>query len=151
MNKRIICVMKLTLFCAVFTGLSGCTVPLAMQGISGASPVAFSYIGKGRSESSWLARYDDVIEATVQAGKVLSLELKEEKTGKDRTSLRYADGRGDKLDMLVERRTDTLTWIRFDVGLFGPISMSRLMARQIKFEIAKAGTYLQDWTLKENE
>ena len=124
---------------------------MAVTGISGASPVAFNYLGKGKSESSWFARYDDVVKATLQAGKALSLELKEQKTGENTTSLRYADRLGDKINVRVERRTDALTWIRFDVGLFGPISMSRLMARQIKFEIAKAGAYLRDFTPEEDE
>jgi hypothetical protein len=143
--------MVVILSCLILAGIFGCTVPLAVQGISGASPVAYSYLGKGKSESSWLARYDDVVEATLQAGKTLSLELKERKTGENTTLLLYADRLGDKMNVRVESRTDALTWIRFDVGLFGPISMSRLMARQIKFEVAKAGAYLRDWTAEGEE
>jgi hypothetical protein len=139
-------IITLILICLILAAIFGCTVPLAVTGISGASPVAYNYLGKGKSESSWLARYDDVIKATLQAGETLALELKAQKTEENATSLRYADRLGDKMDVRVERRTDALTWIQFDVGMFGPISMSRLMARQIKFEIAEAGGYLRDWT-----
>ena len=141
----------LIMICLILVAIFGCTVPLAVTGISGASPVAFNYLGKGKSESSWLARYDDVVAATLQAGKTLSLVLEEQETGENTTTLHYADLVGDKMDVRVERRTDTLTWIHLDVGIFGLISMSRLMARQIKFEIAIAGAYLRDWSPEQGE
>ena len=58
----------------VYSSLSGCAAPLAMQGLSSTSPVAFSYIGRGKGDSAWLARYDDVIQATLRAGQALSLQ-----------------------------------------------------------------------------
>ena len=65
----------LTALCLVFAGLWGCTAPIAMQGLSSTSPVAVSYIGRGKGDSSWLARYDDVVQATLRAGQALSLIL----------------------------------------------------------------------------
>ena len=36
-------------------------------------------------DSSWLARYDDVVQATLHAGQVLSLKLEKEVIGEDQT------------------------------------------------------------------
>jgi hypothetical protein len=131
--------------CLFFTGLCGCTVPLAMQGLSSSSPVAFSYIGKGKADSSWLARYDDVVRATLRAGQALSLKLERKDIEKDQTVFHYVDGKGKELDVLIERRTETMTYARFDVGWFGSRAMGRLMARQIVFEMTEAGAFLRDW------
>jgi len=49
------------------------------------------------------------------------------------------------LDVLIEHRTDTMTYARFDVGWFGSKSMGRLMARQIVFEMTEAGVFLRNW------
>jgi len=46
-------------FCLLLTGLCGCAGPLAMQGLSSTTPVAFNSTGRGKGDSSWLARYDD--------------------------------------------------------------------------------------------
>jgi hypothetical protein len=48
------------------------------------------------------------------------------------------------LNVLIERRTETLTYALFDVGLFGSKSLGRLMARQIVFEMAEAGAFLRN-------
>ena len=129
----------------LFVGLSGCAAPLAMQGLSSSSPVAFSYLGRGKGDSFWLARYDDVVRATLRAGQVLSLKLEKKEIKKDQTFLHYIDGKGEELDVLLERRTDTMTYARFDVGWFGSKSMGRLMARQIVFEMTEAGVFLRKW------
>ena len=46
------------------------------------APVAFNNSGGGKGESYWIAQYDDVIAATLRAGKALALELNEEKIEK---------------------------------------------------------------------
>ncbi|CAB1074384.1 hypothetical protein D1AOALGA4SA_2203 [Olavius algarvensis Delta 1 endosymbiont] len=63
------------LFCLFLVGLSGCTAPLVFQGVSSGAPVAFNSTGRGKGESTWLARYDDVVQATMRAGETLSLNL----------------------------------------------------------------------------
>ena len=62
--------------------IAGCASPVAlntMGTVGGNAPVAFGKVGKGKIESFWIAQYEDVIEATLRAGKELSLELKEKK------------------------------------------------------------------------
>ena len=141
----------LTTLGLVFIILCGCMAPLAMQGLSSTSPVAFSRIGQGKGDSFWLARYDDVVQATQRAGQALSLKLEIKDIDHDKTLFHYIDGTGEKLDVLIERRTDSMTYARFDVGWFGSRSMGRLMVRQIVFEITEADAFLDNWQPAESE
>ena len=129
----------------VAAGLGGCAAPLPLQGLSSSSPVAFGYIGRGEADSCWLAHYDDVVLAVQRAGQALSLTLEKKKSGDDQTVFHYIDDYGQQLGLLVERRTATVTYARFDVGWFGSKSMGRMMARQIVFEITEAGAFLRNW------
>jgi hypothetical protein len=52
--------------------------------------------------------------------------------------------------MLIESRTESLTWVRFNVGLFGSTSIGRLMARQTIVEVAEAKDFLRDWHPEED-
>ena len=50
------------------------------------------------------------------------------------------------MEILIERRTETVTWAQFNVGRFGgSVSIGRLMARQIIVEVAEAKYFLRDW------
>ena len=132
-------------FCLLLTGLCGCAAPLALQGLGSATPVAFNATGMGTGDSAWLARYDDVVQATLRAGEVLSLNLEKKEIGEGQTVFRYMDGMGKKMDILIERRTETMTYARFSVGLFGSKSMGQLMVRQIIFEVNAEGKFIRDW------
>ena len=87
----------------------------------------------------------------MRAGKKLSFQLKGKNIGKDRTDFNFVDGRGAKIELLIERRTETLTRARFNVGLFGSESIGRLMARQIIVEVANAKDFLRDWHPTEDD
>jgi hypothetical protein len=134
-----------TLFCLFLTCLFGCAAPLAMQGLSSGVPVAFNSTGRGKGDSAWFARYDDVVQATLDAGQKLSFKLEKKTIGKDQSTLNYIDDKGSKLRILIERRTETVTWVGFNVGLFGSTSIGRLMARQIVIEMVEADKFLRDW------
>jgi hypothetical protein len=126
---------------------SGCMAPVAFQAagaIGGASPVALSLSEKGKLESYWVARYADVVDATIRAGRVLSLELLEKKVEAERTSFRYGYSRGEKAEILVEYRSATMTSVQIDYGVSGSIAFARLMGREIAVELAKAGAFLED-------
>jgi hypothetical protein len=110
------------------------------------TPVAFSHLGGGKGESFWIARYDDVAAAAMRAGEVLSLEVKEKKIEKDRTFLRFSDAKNNIIDLVVDRRTDTMTSILFDVGWFGSVAFGRLLANQIIDELKDSNSFLEDWT-----
>ena len=133
------------LFCLLLTCLCGCTAPLALQGMGSGVPVAFNSTGRGKGDSAWFARYDDVVQATLDAGQKLSFKLEKKTIGMDQSALNYIDDKGSKLEILIERRTEAVTWARFNVGLFGSTSIGRLMARQIVIEMVEADKFLRDW------
>ena len=122
-----------------------------MQGLSSGAPVAFNATGSGKGDSAWFARYDDVVQATLRAGEKLSFKLEKKNRGKDRSTFNFTDDKGTKLEILIVRRTETLTWARFNVGLFGSESIGRLMARQIIVEVAEAKDFLRDWHPTEDD
>ena len=133
------------LFCLLLTYLYGCTAPLALQGLSNAAPVAFNSTGKGKGDSAWFARYDDVVQATLDAGQKLSFKLEKKTIGTDQSSFNYIDEKGSELDIFIERRTETVTLAQFNVGLHGSTSIGRLMVRQIIIEMVEADKFLRDW------
>ena len=143
----------LTLLAPIFfmTSFCGCLSPVAFQAVGGAAggaaPSSSEYRGAGKGESYFIAHYADVIQAVLNSGKILSLELEEKKVDKDRASLRYFGGKANKIDLVIEPCTETMTSIFFDVGWSGSIAFGRLMARQINFELEDAGAFLVDWTL----
>ena len=92
----------------------------------GAAPSSSNYLGRGKGESYFIARYDDVIKAALRAGEVLSLEMKEKKVEAQQASIQYDDGKANKIKLLIERRTDTMTSILFDVGWSGSIAFGRM-------------------------
>ena len=127
----------------------GCMSPFAIQAAGGAAggaaPASSDYLGRGKAESYFIAQYDDVITAVMRAGEELSLEMKEKKIDAQWASFQYDDGKSNKIKLLIERRTETMTSIVFDVGWFGSIAFGRLMARQIIVELDQAGAFLEDW------
>jgi hypothetical protein len=133
------------LFCLLLTGLCGCTAPLALQELSGVAPVSFNSTGMGKGDSAWLVRYDDVVQATLRAGEMLRLNLEKNEIGEDQAVFRYIDGREKKIDIKIERRSETVTYARFSVGLFGSKSMGQLLVRQIIFELNAEGKFLREW------
>jgi len=127
----------------------GCLSPIAINTIGAAgsnTPVAFNVLGGGKGESYWIARYDDVTAAALRAGEALTLEVREKKIEKDRTFIRFSDAKDKKIDLTIDRRTDTMTSILFDVGWFGSVAYGRLLANQIIDELKDSNTFLEDWT-----
>ena len=136
----------------VLMSLCGCTAGLALQGLSSGAPVAFDAKGRGKADSAWYARYDDVVQATLRAGEKLSFKLEEKNIGTDRSAFNFVDDKGKKLEILIERRTETVTWVQFNVGRFGgSVSIGRLMARQIIVEVAEANDFLRDYHPTESD
>ena len=140
---------KLILVASFLPCIAGCLPPLAIQSIGTATsgaPVAFNHLGGGKGESYWIARYDDVTRATMETAKALSLKVKEKKIEKSHATLRFSDDTDKTIDVFIERRTDTMTSIVFDVGWFGSVAFGRLFANQIIFELFESSAFLEDWT-----
>ena len=127
----------------------GCASPFVLNTMGTAAssaPVTFNTSGGGRGESFWIAKYDAVIAATLRAGKTLSLEVKEKKLEKDQAFFRFYDAKKERIDLFIERRSDTMTSINFDVGWFGSVAFGRLVAQQIISELNNSDSFLEDWT-----
>jgi len=150
-KEAIMRIAMLTTLLLVLVGNVGCLSPIALttMGTAGSdAPYAFNHIRGGQAEGFYIAKYDGVIAATLHAGEALSLELKEKKMEKDKAFFRFYDARKDRIDLLIERRSDTMTSIKFDVGWFGSVAYGRLMAREIVSELNQSDSFLEDWTHK---
>ena len=135
----------------ILGSIIGCASPVAlntMGTIGGNAPVAFGKVGKGKIESFWIAKYEDVIDATLRAGEELSLELKEKEVEEDKTLFRFHDAKKDKIDLTVERRSEKMTLVKFNVGWYGSVALSRLMAKQIISILNQAESFPEDWKYK---
>ena len=47
------------------------------------------------------------------------------------------------MDVSVDRRSETMTAIKFDVGWFGPVAFGRLVDQQIVAELNEPGSALR--------
>jgi hypothetical protein len=146
LSKRVFTLFALFIFTTIHIG---CLSPIAIRAAGGAAggaaPSSFNDLGKGEGESYFIARYDDVTKAASKAAGVLSLEPKEKEIKAGQTTLRYSSGKTNQIKLIIERRTVTMTSITFDVGWFGSMALSRLMAQQIIYELEQAGAFLVHW------
>ena len=135
--------VMLAVLCILLAGTYGCTACLvgsaATVGV-GAAEAGVTRFEMGRVTRFEIAQYKDVIEASRLAAENLSLDLKEEKIEENRASFSYLDDKDQKIDLLIERRTDTITYIKVDVGIFGPQGLGLLTLNQILNELAKYET-----------
>ncbi len=148
MRLGILTTLSFILVCNV-----GCLSPIALStmGTAGSdAPFVFNHLRGGQAESFCIAKYDDVIAATLRAGEALSLKLIEKKIEKDQVSFRFCDAKKERIDLLIERRSDTMTSIKFDVGWFGSVAFGRIMAQQIVSELNQSESFLEDWTYEIN-
>lgn len=142
-------ILKLIALCMVLACNAGCLSSIGASTLGSAgskAPVSFSREGVGKGESYWLAQYDDVVEATVRAGEVLSLTVDKKELEEDQAFFRFSDDKARRIDLFIERRTATMTSIRFNVGRSGSVAFGRLMARQIINELDKSGAFLEEYT-----
>jgi len=124
---------------------NGCTSTLIVGGMSTASSGATSVSGSGtKVESYQIADYKTVISATLQAAEKLALKVKKETIDIDRSLFRFSDNKDRAVDVIIEQRTETMTYIKVDSGWFGPLGMGRLLMRQILAELGASGGSLKD-------
>lgn len=126
---------------------SGCAVSTAvLPSALGVAPVVVDNRGDGQGDTFWVAHYDDVVDATLRAAAQLSLKLVEEEIEEERARLRFADDLGQQVRLLIERRTATVTLVRFDVSASRYEGLAALLGRQIVDELSDADAFLVDWS-----
>ena len=124
---------------------SGCTTGTLISGMSSASSGVSHTSGPGSKVVSYkIVPYEDAVKGTIRAAEALSLENKKKEIKESRAKLRYADEKDQVVDIIIERRTATITTIQADAGFFGPKGFSRLMLLQILKELNKTGVYPED-------
>ena len=139
-SKNAVMLAALCILLASTYGCTACIVGSAGPAGASATEAGVTRSEMGRVTSFEIAQYEDVIEASRLAAENLALDLKEEKIEDNRASFRYLDDKDQKIDLLIERRTDTLTYIRVDVGIFGPQGLALLTLNQILNELAEDET-----------
>jgi hypothetical protein len=150
MHKIIKTIFLIGTLYVFLTPITACTTATLITGMSAAPSGVSSASGLGTKVRSYqIVRYEDAVEAAQRAADTLALENQEKDIKEDRAHLRYMDEKEEVIDILIERRTATITFIQVDAGFFGPKGMSRLMLLQILDEIEEAGDFLEKWTIKE--
>ena len=144
-TRRIRTIAALT---AVSALCGGCAIPLvtALPSVLGASPVVADYLEAGRIDSFWVAGYDDVLTALMRAEKRLSLNAGEKTFEDGRATLRYTDDLENKIDIRIERQTETVTRARIDVGSDRFLGLARLIGRQVVAELNDMNGFRADWS-----
>jgi hypothetical protein len=144
-RMRIARLIVLFIVLAFNVGCLSATALSTMGSVGKDTPIIFHNSGWGEGEIFLIAKYDDVITATSRAGEALSLELKDKKIEKDKTFFRFYDASKEKIDLFIERRSDTMTSLKFNVGWFGSVGFGHLMIRQAIDELNDSGSFLEDW------
>jgi len=139
-SKNALMLAVLCILVASSYGCTACIVGSAATAGAGAAEAGVTRFEMGRVTRFEIAQYEDVIEASRLAAENLSLDLKEEKIEENRASFRYLDDKDQKIDLLIERRTDTITYIKVDVGIFGPQGLGLLTLNQILNELPEHET-----------
>ena len=139
-SKNALMLAVLCILLASTYGCTACIVGSAGTMGAGAAEAGVTRFEMGRVTRFEIAKFKDVIEASRFAAEDLSLDLKEEKIEENRASFRYLDDKDQKIDLLIERRTDTITYIKVDVGIFGPQGLGLLTLNQILNELAEHET-----------
>ena len=125
---------------------SGCTTGTLITGASSAPSGVSQASGPGSRVISYqVVRFEDAVKSALRATEALSLEKRREEIKENRAELRYADEKNQAIDIIIERRSETITTIQVDAGFFGPGGLTRLVLLQIIEELDQAGSHLEDW------
>lgn len=132
---------------SVACGGCGLSAATAITTAAGASPAVVQQIGSGESDVYWIAAFGDVDKAVRRAGNRLTLSIEAEEAN-DAGDRRYAfaDARGGEIEVIVERRTETVTRARFDIDWQDIDGFVELFVQQIAQELEEADAFLVDWS-----
>lgn len=148
--------------------------PAAISAGASAAQSGVTFFSRGKLRSFELVKFADAVEAMRRAGARLSMRLVEEevraaddfvesgdavaatpedqhevdRTGADvpdgRARLVFHDERGGSVVVVIERRTETVTFIQADVGLFGDTGLSSLLLMETYDELREMEAYIDD-------
>lgn len=136
--KRQIAAAVLVAFPFLVFGCAAPVMTVAGDVAGAAAGQAVGLFNAGKEETFQPFGIDASIAATRAAAADLDLKPVGETRHPDQLKLEYVDGRKQKIVITVVRRTDTLTGIHVDVGLFGVYGLSPTMLRQIISHLPKS-------------
>lgn len=130
---------------------SGCALSAAavLPVAVGGAPVVVDSLGVGSTDTFWVARFDDVVEAALRARTKLSLKLDDARIEDDEAVLRFADQWDEQIILRIDRRTETVTRVRFVTPTSAVRGLARLLGRQIIDELQDADAFLVEWAAEE--
>ena len=126
---------------------SGCTTGTLITRASSAPSGVSHASGPGSKVISYqVVRFVDAVNCAVRAAEALSLEKTRKDIKDNRARLQYVDEKNQPVDIIIERRSATITTIQVNAGFFGPKGLTRLVLLQIIEELDQAGAHLEDWS-----
>ena len=145
-------VLVLVLLMAGAANLSGCALSAAtiVPAAVGGAPVVIDSLEADSSDTFWLAAVRcGFAEAALRARAVLALKLEDAEIDDDKAVLKFTDQQSDRITLHIERRTETVTRVRFVSGSSDIRGLTRLLGRQIIEELRLDGAFLVDWASEE--
>ena len=126
--------------------IGACTTGTLITGASSAPSGVSHASGPGSEVISFqVVRFEDAVKSTLRAAEALSLEKTRADIKDNRAELQYTDEKDQTVDIVIERRSKTITTIQVNAGTFGPRGLTRLVLLQIIEELDQAGAHLEDW------
>jgi hypothetical protein len=113
---------------AIPVATAGTLASIAATGVSTGSDL----YKMGKLDTAELARVDEFVAAAHRAAYDLRLARTGYTTSPGITTIWFKDDRGANVKVIVERRTETLTRCRIDVGLYGSEVTARLFLARLR-------------------
>jgi hypothetical protein len=133
----------LTSVAGVFA-LAGCTglEPAALSAGASVAQTGVTILDRGKARTVELAKYQDAVDATrrVMAKMTMTQTLEDPSPDGHRVRMSFHDDRNERVMIVIERHTDTVTLLQADVGLLGEAGIASLVLKQILAELTKAGS-----------
>ena len=129
----------LLVLCAVMLFSSGCVgvdVALLATTATAGAQAGVEANRAGKLNLAIMDSSEDVHQAALEAMDDLSLEVFEDRDkGDGDWTIRFRD-ENESYRMSIDRRTDSLTYVRVNVGWFGPTSIGRLVLKRLTANLA---------------
>ena len=131
---------------ALFTSGGCAAIPLATLGTIGGITASAVTTGRdvykqGKLDTAEMATYDQVVHATLAAADDLDLTKKQVSLWDDgHADVTCVDQHGAKVEVKLQRRTRTMSWIRIDVGAFGSEVAARLFLTRLRAHLPATPT-----------
>jgi len=121
-------------------GVGGCAAAAGVAGDVASSSIdtAKEAFNAGKAEMFVAVPWEQSVEGVRHAAERLTLTTVREQGHPEQRKLVFKDDRGQEITVTVVRRSETMSELRVDVGLFGPESEGRLMLRELVRELPVA-------------